>query len=80
MISTLPQHREYPHRTNRDGTINSICPHCYRTIGTSTWEADLEEIEQVHICEGTRRACYEMRRAKPVRRVISVRSKERMSA
>lgn len=54
MIFSLPQNREYPHRTNQDGTIASICPHCYRTIGNSTWEAELEQIERAHLCEGAR--------------------------
>ena len=36
---------------NRDGTIDSICPLCYRTIGSAIWEADLERMEQMHMCE-----------------------------
>jgi hypothetical protein len=52
MILTLPQHFEFPHRTNQDGTIDSICPHCYLTVGRSTWEAELERIEAAHVCQG----------------------------
>ena len=55
----------FPHRTNRDGTIDSICPHCFATIGTSTWEADLEDIEAAHICDPARLTYYKERR-KPV--------------
>lgn len=41
----------YPHRLNRDGTIDSICPSCYLTIGRSMWEAELESLEAAHRCE-----------------------------
>jgi hypothetical protein len=41
----------FPHRTNPDGTIDSFCPRCFETVGTSTWEADLEHMEAAHICE-----------------------------
>lgn len=58
----------FPHRTNRDGTIDSICPHCFATIGTSTWEADLEDIEARHVCDPARLTYYKDRveRGKPV--------------
>lgn len=42
---------DFPHRTNADGTIDSICLHCYTNIGTSHWEADLDQMEAVHVCE-----------------------------
>jgi hypothetical protein len=44
----------YPHRTNPDGTIDSICPHCYVTVGTSMWEIDLERLEAAHVCDQNR--------------------------
>jgi hypothetical protein len=43
---------------NQDGTIDSICPHCFVTIGCSTWEADLDRIEAAHICEPARLASF----------------------
>jgi hypothetical protein len=43
--------RHFPHRTNPNGTIDSICPRCYETVGTSTWESDLEHCEAAHVCE-----------------------------
>ena len=52
MRSMLPL--EFPHRMNADGTINSICPHCYATVATSTWEAELERAELEHTCERSR--------------------------
>jgi hypothetical protein len=59
MISSLSQNREYPHRSNKDGTIDSVCPDCFHKIATSTWEAELECIEAAHVCEGRRSACLE---------------------
>lgn len=65
MILPLPQNREYPHRTNKDGTIDSICPDCYRILATSTWEAELERLEADHVCEGRLPAYLEMRPLTP---------------
>ena len=45
---------EFPHRSNKDGTIDSICPYCFITIGTATWEADLEQLEIIHVCNPER--------------------------
>ena len=42
---------EFPHRANGNGTTSSICPHCYVTVATSTWEADLEHAEAAHRCD-----------------------------
>ena len=41
----------FPHRTNPDGTIDSICPHCYVTIGTAEWDSDLAAMEAAHLCD-----------------------------
>lgn len=64
----LSSSSRFPHRTNPDGTIDSICPHCFATIGTSTWEADLESIEAAHVCDPARLTYYKDRieRRKPV--------------
>jgi hypothetical protein len=51
-------HFDFPHRMNIDGTIDSICPHCFVTIGCSTWEADLDRMEAAHICEPARLASF----------------------
>jgi len=45
---------EFPHRSNKDGTLDSICPRCFLTIGTSTWEAELEQMEARHVCSPER--------------------------
>jgi len=53
---------QFPHRINRDGTIDSICSRCYVTIGTSTTEADLARLEAAHFCEPERFRYYEEQR------------------
>lgn len=50
---------QYPHRRNRDGSLDSICPRCIATIATSTKEADLKRPESAHICETWRLAYYQ---------------------
>jgi hypothetical protein len=51
--------RKTPHRTNRDGTIDAICPRCFATIGTSMWEAELERLEAAHVCDANRVEYFE---------------------
>jgi hypothetical protein len=41
----------YPHRRNRDGSFDSICPTCYATVARSKPEAELAEIDEAHICD-----------------------------
>jgi hypothetical protein len=41
----------YPHRRNRDGTFDSICPQCFRTIANTETEAELLAYDRVHVCE-----------------------------
>jgi len=36
-------------RVNRDGSIDSICTHCYKTVGTGT-DSDLDQAESDHKC------------------------------
>jgi hypothetical protein len=49
----------FPHRTNWDRTVDSVCPRCYVTIGTAHQETDLEQMEADHICDPARLALYE---------------------
>jgi len=42
---------QYPHRDNRNGTIESICPRCFETIGTAAIESDLKPMEEAHQCD-----------------------------
>ena len=50
--------RRFPHRVNRDETVDSICPFCFVTIGTASVEADLAQMEAAHVCEPARRRHY----------------------
>jgi hypothetical protein len=38
------------HRSNADGTYNSICMRCYRTVDTQPGEGVLAMKEKVHVC------------------------------
>jgi hypothetical protein len=49
------EHLRYPHRINPDGTVDSICPRCFVTIGTSNSESELERMEAEHDCNAERR-------------------------
>jgi hypothetical protein len=40
----------YFHRSNADGTFDSICMTCYRTVDTQPGEAALAMKERVHVC------------------------------
>lgn len=42
--------RTFPHRPNPDGTFDSICPKCYRTISRQKRESDLITFERDHVC------------------------------
>ena len=42
----------FPHRHNPDGSHDSICTRCFVTIAKTPLEADLEELEKAHVCEG----------------------------
>jgi hypothetical protein len=44
----------FPHRVNKDGTFDSICPNCFETIATRNVEEDLKEIEEAHLCTDVR--------------------------
>lgn len=40
----------FAHRQNRDGTFDSICPRCFRTVATRSQESYLAKDEFRHIC------------------------------
>jgi hypothetical protein len=40
----------FPHRKNADGTWDSICPDCLRTIAREENIADLDTLERTHDC------------------------------
>lgn len=43
----------FPRRANGNGTYDSICPKCFRTIATSFHAALLLAAERDHRCEDT---------------------------
>jgi hypothetical protein len=42
--------RIFPHRKNDNGTFDSICPICYRTVATASEESQLKAGEREHVC------------------------------
>jgi hypothetical protein len=50
----LPQQLQFVHRTNEDGTIDSICGFCAKTVATSNDEEALAHGERDHKCRGVR--------------------------
>jgi hypothetical protein len=60
---TGPSIRTFPHRKNADGTWESICSDCLRTIAKVKDVTDLDVIERIHDClqferSGTRVAIF----------------------
>lgn len=51
MAAVFPIRPEFVHRSNRNGTTDSICRSCFITVATATWEAELERKERVHACD-----------------------------
>jgi hypothetical protein len=43
---------DFTHRQNGDGTVDSICLHCFRTVGTAENIEGLDASEKHHICDG----------------------------
>lgn len=42
---------QFAHRSNRNGTTDTICRHCLATVATATWEAELDRAESTHACD-----------------------------
>jgi hypothetical protein len=49
-IPMSSKREQFPHRQNSNGTYDSICPKCFRTIDTRHVEGALAGEERVHIC------------------------------
>ena len=52
--SPLPA-AEYQYRKNQDGTVDSICLHCFLTVGTANRIEDLAGLEAAHNCYSKKR-------------------------
>lgn len=51
MTAAFPiHHPDFVHRSNRDGTTDTICRSCFATVATAIWEAELERKERSHSC------------------------------
>lgn len=42
---------KFAHRSNLDGTIDSICPRCAATVATTFYEQGLYQFEREHFCD-----------------------------
>jgi hypothetical protein len=61
MQSAFPH---FPHRSNKDGSIDSICSRCFATIGNANSESELEGMEAAHVCEPAQLRLLEEERQK----------------
>jgi hypothetical protein len=51
MSPVFPTGTPFAHRSNRNGTTDTICRQCFATVATATWEAELERAERLHACD-----------------------------
>jgi hypothetical protein len=51
LADRIPSTTRFHHRLNDDRTFDSICPCCFRTVGSGMEESQLAEFERNHICE-----------------------------
>jgi hypothetical protein len=49
-LDIVPRTRGFRYRENPDGTFDSICVRCFRTVGSATWEGLLRFAEEQHVC------------------------------
>ena len=49
MVTQQPM--QFGHRLNRDGSFDSICPRCYRTVANRDTERELARDELKHVCD-----------------------------
>lgn len=46
-----PLDSQFLHRTNRDGTFDSVCRECFITVASVNCEADLDKAEKDHVLQ-----------------------------
>lgn len=51
MFTAIHAGAKFAHRSNRNGTTDTICRQCFATVATATWEAELERAERMHACD-----------------------------
>ena len=47
----MADREKFSHRYNSDGTVDSICRECFRTVASGQNESQLLIEERAHICE-----------------------------
>jgi hypothetical protein len=40
----------FPRRQNKDGSVDVICPRCFRTVASGQDEVRLRHDEKLHVC------------------------------
>jgi len=60
MSSDHPDREGFVHRTNKDGTFDSFCRACLRTVASGCCEADLAPFEREHVCNPYEAARFKM--------------------
>ncbi|MGH9590092.1 MAG: hypothetical protein ACRD25_06835 [Terracidiphilus sp.] len=70
MTAASPIHHEFVHRSNRDGTTDTICRNCFATVATAIWEAELERKERSHDCDPWTIQRFQKLGRREVRRVV----------
>ena len=51
MIVEFPARARFFHRSNPDGSFDSICYLCLAIVAARQRELDLEQFERLHVCE-----------------------------
>jgi hypothetical protein len=45
-----PAARYFPHRQNKDGSYDTVCPKCFAIVANVKTEAELVDFKQEHVC------------------------------
>lgn len=46
----LPREKPFERRPTANGALSTTCLHCRITAGYGFWEAELDELEEKHVC------------------------------
>jgi hypothetical protein len=62
MAETIVLDSCFSRRARPDGATDSICRHCFATVATAIWEADLDRAERWHACDPAQLERFEFER------------------
>jgi hypothetical protein len=62
-----PRERFFRRRLNLDGTCDSICLNCFKTIATTSDEEELDTFNRQHVCDPFLVAKFKMIRKTSIR-------------